>query len=69
MENGSEEHIAFLQNLQVVAFKQQLKETFNRECHMCNKAFFTSVHLDQLCNDCHEEVQELIQEFKHDEGS
>ena len=67
MKNGSEEHIAFLQNLQVVAFKQQLKETFNRECHMCNKAFFTSFHLDQLCDDCHEEVQELIQEFKHDD--
>ena len=67
MENGSEEHIDFLQNLQVVAIKQQLKETFNRECHMCNKAFFTSFHLDQLCNNCHEEVQELIQEFKHDE--
>ena len=66
MENGSEEHIAFLQILQVVAFKQQLKETFNRECHMCNKAFFTSFHLDQLCNNCHEEVDELIQEFKHD---
>ena len=69
MENGSEEHIAFLQNLQVLAFKEQLKETFNRECHMCNKPFFTSFHLDQLCDDCHEEVQELIQEFKHDELS
>ena len=67
MENGSEEHIAFLQNLQVVAFKQQLKETFNRECHMCNKPFFTNFHLDQLCDYCHEEVKELIQEFKHDE--
>ena len=67
MENGSEEHIAFLENLQVVAFKAQLEETFNRECHMCNKAFFTSFHLDQLCDDCHEEVDELIQEFKHDE--
>ena len=67
MENGSEEHIAFLQNLQVLAFKEQLKETFNRECHMCNKPFFTSFHLDQLCDDCHEEVLELIQEFKYDE--
>ena len=67
MENGSEEHIAFLQNLQVLDFKEQLKETFNRECQMCNKAFFTSFHLDQLCDDCHEEVDELIQEFKHDE--
>ena len=67
MENGSEEHIAFLQNLQVLAFKEQLKETFNRECHMCNNLFFTSFHLDQLCDDCHEEVDELIQEFKHDE--
>ena len=67
MEKGNEEHIAFLENLQVVAFKEQLEETFNRECHMCNKPFFTCFHLDIICDYCHEDVEELIQEFKHDE--
>ena len=67
MEKGNEKHIAFLENLQVVAFKEQLEETFNRECHMCSKPFFTCFHLDKICDDCHEDVQELIHEFKHDE--
>ena len=66
MENGSDEHIAFLENLQVVAFKEQLEEAFNKQCHMCNKCFLTCFYLDELCSECHDDVEQLIEEFNHE---
>jgi len=67
MENESEEHIAFMQNLQVIAFKEQIEETFNRECYMCYELFFTCSYADDICRNCIKEVKEFIEEMKYDD--
>ena len=64
-DKNSEEN-SFIRNLHLLSFGKEIEETFNLVCGMCEKPFFTSEQGVDLCSECHEHIQELIDEFKND---
>jgi hypothetical protein len=52
--------------LHLLSFSKEISETLNIVCEMCEKPFFISGLGVDVCSDCHDHIQELIEEFKDD---
>ena len=57
----------FFRNLMPIAFKNQLELTQNIPCTLCGKSTFTDFELDKICELCHEDIEEVINEFHGEE--
>ena len=64
--NNASEEDSFLRNLRMLSFNKQIEDTFNLICGMCEKSFFTNFSGNEVCNDCRNNIEELIEEFKND---
>jgi hypothetical protein len=64
--NNDAEENSFIRNLHLLSFSKEIAETFNLVCGMCEKSFFTSTSGINVCSECHDHIQELIEEFKND---
>jgi hypothetical protein len=64
--NNEDEENSFIRNLHLLSFGKEIAETFNLVCGLCEKPFFTSTSVIDVCNECHDHIQELIEEFKND---
>ena len=64
--NSDAEENSFIRNLHLLSFSKEVADTLNLICGMCEKPFFTNLSGVEVCNDCHDHIQELIEEFKHD---
>ena len=49
-----------------IAFKNQLENIQNIKCMLCGKPTFTDFELDKICEDCHEDIEGVMEEL--DEG-
>lgn len=64
--NNDAEENSFIRNLHLLSFSKEISETLNIVCEMCEKPFFISRLGVDVCSDCHDHIQELIEEFKDD---
>ena len=64
--NNDAEENSFISNLHLLSFGKEIAETFNLVCGMCEKPFFTNESGIDFCSECHDHIQELIDEFKND---
>jgi len=64
--NSDAEENSFIRNLHLLSFSKEVADTLNLICGMCEKPFFTNLSGVEVCNDCHDHIQELIEEFKND---
>ena len=64
--NNDAEENSFISNLHLLSFGKEIAETFNLVCGMCEKPFFTNESRVDFCSECHDHIQELIEEFKND---
>lgn len=64
--NNASEEDSFLRNLRMLSFNKQIEDTFNLICKMCEEPFFTCFTGNDVCSDCRNHIEELIEEFKND---
>ena len=55
-----------MRNLHLLSFSKEVADTLNLICGMCEKPFFTNLSGVDVCESCHDHIQELIEEFKND---
>tara|TARA_B100000902_G_scaffold272142_1_gene258081 strand:- start:13 stop:201 length:189 start_codon:yes stop_codon:yes gene_type:complete len=53
----------FFRNLMPLAFKNQLENIQNIQCMLCEKPTFTDFELDKICEDCHEDIEGVMEEL------
>ena len=53
----------FFRNLMPLAFKNQLENIKNIQCVLCDKPTFTDFELDKICEDCHEDLEGVMEEL------
>ncbi len=46
-----------------LAFKNQLENIQNIQCMLCAKPTFTDFELDKICEDCHEDLEGVVEEL------
>ena len=46
-----------------LAFKNQLENIKNIQCVLCDKPTFTDFELDKICEDCHEDIEGVMEEL------
>ncbi len=46
-----------------IAFKNQLENIQNIKCMLCGKPTFTDFELDKICEDCHEDIEGVMEEL------
>ena len=64
--NSDAEENSFIRNLHLLSFSKEVADTLNLICGMCEKPFFTNLSGVEVCDDCHDHIQELIEEFTND---
>ena len=47
-------------------FRKQINKMLNLCCELCNKPFMTSHTLVTFCNDCEDEVMNLVEEWNEE---
>ena len=64
--NSDAEENSFIRNLHLLSFSKEVADILNLICGMCEEPFFTCFSSNDVCSDCRDHIQELIEEFKDD---